>query len=380
MRIAIFDYRVISTNPVGSCHLRVLKGLCELHEFTVFAVEFENPCPERIRWVKLPLPVRPYILLYALYHLLAPLAYAYQRLARGARFDLVQIVESNLLFGDISYSHFCHRLYLKRHWRETRAPGPRGLLRGLAHRAAALMEPAVYRRVRHIVAPSRGLMSELTQVYPRQKAKLRLLPNPVDTERLQPPNEQWREEIRSRQGIAPDEVVFVFVALGHFERKGLPLVLEAIRQAGDCPLRLLVAGGERGLIAKYQARVEAMGIAGRVRLEGMQRDLRPYYWAADAFILPSCYEVFPLVALEAAAAGLPLVATRVNGVEEMLDDDYNGLVIDRTADSVATGMRRIANMTSEQRRLMGDRARQKVACYGSDRFVSAWRDFYESLA
>ncbi len=262
MRIAVFDYRVVSTNPVGSCHLRVLKGLCHLHEFTVFAVEFENPCPERIRWVKLPLPVRPYVLLYALYHLVAPLAYSYQRLALGARFDLVQMVESNLLFGDISYSHFCHRLYLQRHWHETRARGLRGLVRGLAHRAAAVMEPAVYRRVRHIVAPSRGLMSELAEAYPQQGTKLRLLPNPVDVERLRPPDEQLREEIRRQHGIAPDEVVFVFVALGHFERKGLPLVLEAIRQAGDGPLRLLVAGGERNLIASYQARVEAMGIAG----------------------------------------------------------------------------------------------------------------------
>ncbi len=380
MRIAIFDYRVISTNPVGSCHLRVLKGLCHLHEFTVFAVEFENPCPERIRWVRLPLPVRPYILLYTLYHLLAPLAYAYHRLVRGARFDLVQMVESNLLFGDISYSHFCHRLYLERHWRETRARGLRGLLRGLSHRAAAVMEPSVYRRVRHIVAPSRGLMSELTQAYPRHGTKLRLLPNPVDVERLRPPDERLREEIRCEYGIASGDVVFVFVALGHFERKGLPLVLEAIRRAGDCPLRLLVAGGERGLILDYQARVEAMGIAGRVRFEGMQRDLRPYYWAADAFILPSCYEVFPLVALEAAAAGLPLVATPVNGVEEMLDHNFNGLVIERTADSVATGMRRIATMTSGQRREMGDRARQTVTRYSSDRFVSAWRDLYEGLA
>ena len=380
MRIAVFDYRVISTNPVGGCHLRVLKGLCHLHEFTVFAVEFENPCPERIRWVKLPLPVRPYVLLYALYHLVAPLAYLYQRIARGARFDLVQMVESNLLFGDISYSHFCHRLYLQQHWHETRARGLRGLVRGLAHRAAAVMEPGVYRRVRHIVAPSRGLMSELAQAYPRQGSKLRLLPNPVDLERLRPPEEQLREEIRRRHGIAPNEVVFVFVALGHFERKGLPLVLEAMRRAGEGPLRLVVAGGEYRLIASYRARAEAMGIAGRVRFEGMQRDLRPYYWAADAFIMPSCYEVFPLVALEAAAAGLPLVATRVNGVEEMLDHDYNGVVIERTADSVAAGMRRIATMTAEQRRQMGDRARQTVTRYGCDQFVSAWRDLYEGLA
>ena len=119
MRIALFDYRVTATNPVGSCHLRLLQGLCRQHDFTVFAVEFENPCPERIRWVRIRLPVRPYVLLYALFHLTAPLVYAWWRVVKGARFDLVQIVESNLMFGDVSYSHFCHRLYLARHWKET---------------------------------------------------------------------------------------------------------------------------------------------------------------------------------------------------------------------------------------------------------------------
>jgi hypothetical protein len=48
MRIAVFDYKVVPTNPIGSCHLRMLQGLCREHEFTVFAVEFENSCPERI--------------------------------------------------------------------------------------------------------------------------------------------------------------------------------------------------------------------------------------------------------------------------------------------------------------------------------------------
>jgi hypothetical protein len=51
-KIAIFDYKVIF-NSIGGCHLRMLRGLCHEHEFTVFAVEFENPCPERIRWVRI---------------------------------------------------------------------------------------------------------------------------------------------------------------------------------------------------------------------------------------------------------------------------------------------------------------------------------------
>jgi glycosyltransferase involved in cell wall biosynthesis len=380
MRIAVFDYRVIPTNPVGSCHLRMLAGLCELHEFTVFAVEFQNPRPDRIRWVRIPLPVRPYVLLYTLYHIAAPMAFWYQRLVRGARFDLVQMVESNLSFGDISYSHFCHRRYMAQHWRETKASGPRGFVRGLAHRAAALMEPAVYRRVRHIVAPSRGLVRELSQTYPATTERIRVLPNSVDTERLEPPGASQRDELRQSYGCRPGEFVLVFGALGHFERKGLPLIIDAIREVGDASVKLIVVGGSAASIAGYRERAAAAGIGDRIRFEGMQRDIRPYYWAADAFILPSCYEVFPLVALEAAAAGLPLVATPVNGIEEILHDGENGLAVERTAGSIARGIRRLLGMSAAERRLMGARARQAVMPYGREQFVDEWRKFYECLA
>jgi glycosyltransferase involved in cell wall biosynthesis len=378
MNIAVFDYRVIPTNPVGSCHLRMLAGLCGRHNFTVFAVEFQNPSPERIRWVRIPLPVRPYVLLYALYHVAAPVAYGIQRL-RGMRFDLVQMVESNLFFGDISYSHFCHRLYLSRHWRETRARGLKGFLRGLAHRAAAMMEPAIYRRVRHVIAPSQGLVGELGQTYPVTKAKTRVLPNSVDVDRLQPPGPTERDKLRRSHGYGANTLVLVFVALGHFERKGLPLILEAMMETRDLSLELVVVGGEASSIAEYRARAQAAGVAGRVRFAGMQRDLGPYYWAADAFVLPSCYESFSLVAFEAAAAGLPLVVTRVNGVEDFLRDGENGLAIERDPGSIAHAIRRLAAMPHEQRRQMGAGARQTVMRYGRENFVSAWGNFYDTV-
>ena len=187
MRIAVFDYRVTSANPVGSCHRRLLSGLCGEHDFTVFAVEFENPCPERIQWVRIPLPVRPYVLLYILFHLVAPLVYAWHCMVLKKRFDLVQIVESNLCFGDISYSHFCHRQYLARHWRDVRGHGVKAFARGLAHRAAALMEPWVYRTVDQVVVPSRGLSAELSATYPVERERIHLVANPVDIERLAPP-------------------------------------------------------------------------------------------------------------------------------------------------------------------------------------------------
>src|SRR5262249_34733241 len=125
--------------------------MCFEHEFTVFSVEFENPCPERIRWVRVPAPKRPLALLFMAFHLVAPLYYLWYRVLSRRRFDLVQFVESNLFFGDVVYSHSCHKLFLERYWADVGATGLRGALRWLDHRLHALLEPRVYRQALHVV-------------------------------------------------------------------------------------------------------------------------------------------------------------------------------------------------------------------------------------
>ena len=166
MRIALFDYIVTSDNAIGKCDLAILAALCDRHEFTVFSTLFENPRPDRICWVRVPAPLRPLALLYVVFHLLAPLCFVWHHLRHRLRFDIVQVIESNLTFGDIAYSHFCHRAFLERHWKGISAGGLRGALRWLDHRLHALLEPWVYRRVTRIVAPSQGLYRELRSAYP----------------------------------------------------------------------------------------------------------------------------------------------------------------------------------------------------------------------
>ena len=101
MKIALFDYKIVSTNPIGGCHLRMLRGLSAEHDFTVFATEFDNPDPERIEWIRIPAPVRPLALLFVVFHLLAPIYFALYRWRRRISFDVVQGVETNLLFGGL---------------------------------------------------------------------------------------------------------------------------------------------------------------------------------------------------------------------------------------------------------------------------------------
>lgn len=378
MRVAIFDYRIIPTNPIGGCHLRMLRSLCADHEFTVFAVEFANPCPERIRFVRIPAPRRPLALLFVAFHLLAPVYYWAHRIRRRVTFDLIQSVESNCSLGDVSYAHFCHRAFLKGHWRAVGGRGLRGRFRWLDHWLHALYEQAAFRRVDRIIVPSGGLARELSTEFPWARDKIKIIPNPVDYEQLQCPIDFDRAVLRATLGLAGSDFVLVFAALGHFERKGLPLLLEAMRLVSDPGLKLMVVGGERGLVADYRDRATAMELAERVVFAGVQRDLRPYLWSADALALPSYYETFSLIAFEAAAAGLPLIVASVHGVDDILRDGENGFLVDRSAEQIAHGITRLIALSPEARRRMGEEARRAVAGYDLSHFIARWREFYAS--
>src|SRR5205814_4728258 len=115
-----------------------------------------------------------------------------------------------------------------------------------------------------------------------------------------------RAEIRARHGIPLDAPLVLFVGSG-FARKGVPALLEAM-SALDRSSYLLIVGRDKRQ-ARYEHRARALGIAPRVRFVGAQPDVTPYYGAADVLALPTLYDPFPNVAIEALACGLPVVTS-----------------------------------------------------------------------
>jgi glycosyltransferase involved in cell wall biosynthesis len=380
VKIAFFDYVVTRDNAIGKCDLTLLGSLCHEHDFTVFSVRFDNPNPQKIRWVRVPAPTRPLALLFLVFHVMALLCYAWHCLRHRVRFDCVQFIESNLTFGRIAYPHFCHRAFLQNHWSATNANGLRGFARWLDHWLHARFEPLAFRRASWIVTPSHGLARELAAAYPDFASKLRVVANPVDLPAFNAPDHFDRAGAREKLGIAPDEIALAFVALAHYERKGLPLLLQALADTADFKLKVLVVGGSPTAIADYRSRADKIGLNGNVSFYETQRDIRPYLWAADALALPSHYEVFPLAALEAAAAGLPLLAAPLNGVEEFLSDPDNGMLMQRTVPDISACLTRFAALSPEARTYMGRRARATVQKYGAEAFAAAWSNLYKEVA
>jgi glycosyltransferase involved in cell wall biosynthesis len=267
-------------------------------------------------------------------------------------------------------------MYLKHHWSKSGARGLRGWFRWLDHQLHAWMESFTYPRASQVVVPSRGLARELKAEFPYIENKLTVLPNPISLDRLQMPADFDRWAFRHSMGIGDHDLVALFVALGQFERKGLPLLLQALATPGMEQVTLIVVGGEPDLIARYGEKYQ---LGARAKFVGMQSDVRPYLWSSDVFVFPSLYETFSLVTYEAAASGLPVVVSQLYGVEDLLVDGDNGFLIETTVAGVRRGLERVLGLTQADRHAMGQRARQAASACSEEHFVDAWRAFYLRL-
>jgi glycosyltransferase involved in cell wall biosynthesis len=145
----------------------------------------------------------------------------------------------------------------------------------------------------------------------------------------EPAGTEEAEALRARLGVAGGERVVLAVGRLSAEKAHADL-LSAFRllpeAAPGVKAKLLIVGDgpER---ARLEAAAASHGLSGRVLFIGQVSDVRPYYAAADALALPSHTEGSPYVLLEAMAAGLPVVATSVGGVPEMVADGESALLV-----------------------------------------------------
>jgi UDP-glucose:(heptosyl)LPS alpha-1,3-glucosyltransferase len=179
---------------------------------------------------------------------------------------------------------------------------------------------------------------------------------------------------RAALGLGEQQLVALFVG-SEWKRKGLEPANRALAAAPDWSL--VVAGG--GDEASYRALADALGAGLRVRFLGDTADVQPLYQMSDAFVLPSSYETFSLVTFEAAASGLPILATPVSGVRELLEDAHNGFVIEREPDLIAERLNRLA-ADPELRVRLGGAARQSVLAFSWERMADEHDALYGRLS
>lgn len=194
------------------------------------------------------------------------------------------------------------------------------------------------RRYRKVIALTPVVQADLQRIYDVPARDIVVLPNgfaPREFSLQRVAAE--REPQRAALGLDEEDKVLIFVA-NEAERKGLETLLRAMAQLRDGRLKLLAAG--RFDSAPWQALAEKLGIGAQVKWLGASGDVGALYAAADVFVLPTQYEPWGLVIVEAMACGLPALTSRSAGAAVAVRDGQTGALLDDPA-SVAETARRL---------------------------------------
>jgi glycosyltransferase involved in cell wall biosynthesis len=229
-----------------------------------------------------------------------------------------------------------------------------------------------------IVSEAAGDRFVRDRIVPREL--LEVVPNGVDLEDFREVTTAERESMRSSMGIGKE---FVWLAVGRFQpAKDYPNMLRGFAQVCQrYPQTILLLVGRGPLQAEIETLARSLGLEGKVRFLGVRQDVPVLMGAADGYVMSSAWEGMPMVLLEAAASGLPIVATMAGGNQEVVLDQESGfLVPPRDAGALGAAMLRLMGLSQAERSRMGQKGRQRVRTeYGVKRVVDRWEDLYRKV-
>jgi UDP-glucose:(heptosyl)LPS alpha-1,3-glucosyltransferase len=190
-----------------------------------------------------------------------------------------------------------------------------------------------------VLCLSEYVKASILQHYPGLDHRLTTLFNAVDLDRFQPTSR------------TPHPLVHALIIAQDFQRKGLRQTIEALARVNDRRLHLTVVGKEAA--GEYLRLAESLGVGQQVQFTGPAPDPRPFYRAADFFILPTKHDPCSLVVLEALAMGLPVISTRFNGACEVMTDGKHGFVLPDPSE--------VAALAGAMRKLMDEQTKMRMS-------------------
>ncbi len=352
MRIGIIRARY---NPFGGAEVfmgRFIKGLAARgHSVIVYSAEWPEEKGVTLRRVRTRGP-----------SFMRPLFFAMEakKAVEEDRPDVVISFERTFSQDIYRAGDGCHREWLRR---RAASIGPFKRLTiylSPKHRVLLYLEKRLFRdpRLKRVVANSRRGRDEITRLYGLRQEDICVIYNGVrPLERGARKRGAERKRLREKLGISPGEKVLLFVGSG-FERKGLKYLMRALQHLPQ-GTRLVVIG--KGRTGPYEKEAERLGVEARVIFMGPVKGAADYYPLGDVFVLPTIYEPFSNACIEAMAAGLPVVTSRVNGVSEVIEDNVSGAVVEDPMDDAELARRIRPFLDTKKARAAGSAARKTAA-------------------
>lgn len=339
---------------------RALAGMG--HEVHIFAARFGETETDRIHFHRVPMKRKPAFLRLLSFFLNARSMIERQK----SRLDLV-------LSLTMVYPCDIFRLggEVQREWLRIRCPSPYQRAFKFLFNPVHILNHYFEKRImngastKHVITISALERDMLLKYYNYPKERITVVYNGVDHQQFHPGVRKDRPAVREALGICEQDVVGLFPA-NNFHRKGLDSVIAGLSRIPEADRPIILVAG-RGKTYVYRRQAKRLGVEGSVRFLGSVQTPERYYGASDFLILPSRYDSFGNVHLEALACGLPVITTRMAGGSEVVRDGETGFVVDRSEsiEDLASGMIRLGDL--EVRKRMSALAAESVREFTTER-------------
>lgn len=301
------------------CTLEIAKHLSHQVPVDIFAYTFTDFRPEQWGTVSFH-PIKPLIR--------RPLPIKdlwFQQKTGWLKSTLAPHTQVHAAGACTTQSDVIHVHFVQSAWNETQASPYHQMLR----KYKVAMERAIFTNDKKFIAISSNIKDELIHHLDIKAENIAVIPHGVNNIEFQPqeladPNGHERQQWRHQHSI--DEKDFHVLFAGALnERKGLSLLLRALALFHNPKIKLSVVGG--GNPQSFKKLSRELELSDRVNFLGPQSTMAPIYRSADAVVMPSMYEPFGLVGLEALACGVPLVVSENAGVCDILTNQSDSLFL-----------------------------------------------------
>ena len=365
----------------------LIERLCEDHQVSVFSHTIEGIDLSKIKHYEVPAVNRPKFLAYITFLISSTIIFTVLSLLRKRDFDIIHGYVCAFSTDVITF-HFCEKEGLRLEKTNIIEMPHRTVLQKLKaldakmyRRLAAFVEGLAFShnspKARIVV--SQSMKREFVCHYGDIAKSIVVIPNGVDMEMFNPSNRSlYRDSIRQRHGISRSDPVLM-LAGGDWERKGVSYAIEALSLLPQPDVKLLIVGS--GDAKFYGQLAELKQVRERIIFVPHSNNLQEYYAASDVFVLPTIYEPFGLVIVEAMASGLPVITSGSAGAADVIIDGVNGLLLREPSDvnDLATKIELLL-LNAELRRTMGEHARETAGKLSWDCVTQKTIDVYNGVS
>ncbi len=230
-----------------------------------------------------------------------------------------------------------------------------------------------------VVAVSHQVKDFLSRQSRIKKNKIIVINNGVDVELIKNfQNNNEKTEIKKRLSLGNEKIILNVARLKKHKNHKLLIDAFAIFTKDHPEYKLVIVGDgqEKNNLENY---LKLKNIKDKVWLTGERNDVFDFYFIADFFILPSAWEGFPNVAVEALAFGLPILMSDVGGASEIIKSDENGFLVEKNSFEFFSAMEKMVYKLSEQEDFIRDFCKKSVEIFDIRKIVKNYENLFDEV-